>query len=326
MTEEPLVTIILTTLNSEKFLARSIESCLNQSHANLELLLVDGGSTDRTLEIVAKYHDRRVRVIHQPHNSGKLPGALNLGMANADGEFITWTQDDSWYESGAIAAMLAELQKEPDVALVYTDFWIVDEHARIIQHHSANPPEPSWFLVDDVVGQCFLFRRKVYEQIGPQDTQYFPVHEVPWRIKVARQFGLSCLHVPLMYYTLHGDSLTGRIGGWELQRMMTRSLLSEKVIDQAYLRRRLGEIDVNESYEAFVLHGDYRKFWRLTISGLARNPRQIENLGYLKTMLRSVLPGRADYRTQLYQKWQAQRQAALAAQIGSLLPEGSHLP
>ena len=196
----------------------------------------------------------------------------------------------------------------------------------VIQYHAVSPPEPEWFLVDDVVGQCFLFHRKVYEQVGPQDTQYFPVHEVPWRIKIARQFTIRPLHAALMYYTLHSESLTGRIGGWELQRMMTRSLLSEKIITQSYFRRRLGEIDVEESYEALVVHGDYRRFWRLTVSGLTRNARQVRNLGYLKLMLASLLPGRTRYRDRLYQDWQAKQQAALTEKTERLLPEGPHIP
>ena len=93
-----------------------------------------------TLAILETYQDSRIRVIHQPENSGKLPGALNLGMAQAYGEFITWTQDDSWYESEAIETMLAELQKEPDLALVYTDFWIVDEHA---ERHPVSCSQPA---------------------------------------------------------------------------------------------------------------------------------------------------------------------------------------
>jgi len=324
-----LVTIILTTLNSERYLARSIRSCLAQTHSDLELLIVDGGSRDATLEIIADYQlrDPRIHVIHQLNNIGKLPGAINLGMENARGDYITWTQDDSWYELEAIAAMLQELQADPDSALVYTDYWIADEQARIIQYHTVSPPELKWFLVDDVVGQSFLFRRKIFEIIGPQDTRYFPVHEIPWRIKIAQQFKIRCLHVPLVYYTLHSESLTGRIGGWELQRMMARALVAEKVINRSTLRHHLGKIDINEAYEAFVIHGDYRKLWRLAAKGFVRNPRQIGNLGYLKLIARSaLLPGRAKYRDRLYQEWVAKEQSALATMIERFLPDGPRVP
>ncbi len=135
------VTIILTTLNSEQFVARSIESCLYQTYENLELLIVDGGSRDSTLDIVASFSDERIRVIHQPDNSGKLPGAINLGMANAVGAFITWTQDDCWYEPNAIQTMVDYLQAHPEIALVYSDYWDVDENEKRLGYQRAEPPE-----------------------------------------------------------------------------------------------------------------------------------------------------------------------------------------
>jgi glycosyltransferase involved in cell wall biosynthesis len=320
--ESPLVSIILTTLNSERFLARSIESCLSQSHEKLELIVVDGGSKDATLSIVDGYRDPRIRVVHQKHNAGKLPGALNLGMAEAKGDLITWTQDDCWYEPDAIRIMAEYLEDHEEIGLVYCDLWFVDEGGIPLQLSPAMDPE---LIADggDIVGQCFLFRRQVYEEIGPQDVAYFPVHEVPWRIKVARRFQIRPLRVPLMYYTMHDASLTGRIGAWELQRMSARALLSEGIADRHWFRHRLAEIDIHESYEACVLKGDYTTLWRRAISGIWRVPGHLRNLGYFKLLLRSLLPGRETYRCRLLRAWQTKQEAILAEQIARFLPEGS---
>ena len=111
-----LVSIITTTLNSEKFLSCSIESCLNQTHQDLELIIVDGGSNDRTLEIISGFDDDRIRLIHQDGNLGKLPGAINLGLKNAFGEYITWMQDDAWYENDAIETMASFLEGNPEIS------------------------------------------------------------------------------------------------------------------------------------------------------------------------------------------------------------------
>src|SRR5437016_3657116 len=92
--EQQLVSIVLTTLNGARYLRESIDSCLGQTYRNIELIVVDGGSTDGTLDIVASYYDPRLRLIHQEHNEGKLPGAINLGLADARGELLTWMQDD----------------------------------------------------------------------------------------------------------------------------------------------------------------------------------------------------------------------------------------
>jgi glycosyltransferase involved in cell wall biosynthesis len=262
-----LVSIILTTLNSERFVARSIESCLNQTHASLELIVVDGGSQDRTLDILNSYNDSRIRVIHQRGNMGKLPGAINLGMANARGDFITWAQDDCWYEQNAVETMLQFLNNHPSVALVYTDYWDVDETGARIRYQLVNPP--SFMLVEDVVRQCFLFRREVYHRIGPQETKYFPVHEVPWRMRVASCFEIQPLHMALMYYTLHPNSLTGRYrSAFEPQHLAAKALLREGYLNAKSYRRRLARIHIDEAFDEFILKGNFSAFKSHAFAGV----------------------------------------------------------
>ncbi len=298
-----LVTIILTTLNSERFVARSIASCLNQTHTNLELVVVDGGSRDRTLAIVSEFKQERIRVIHQQGNMGKLPGAINLGMANARGDYITWTQDDCWYEPNAIETMLQYLSNHSRVALVYSDYWDVDETGAHIRYQFVNPP--SFMLVDDVVRQCFLMRREVYEKIGPQDTQYFPVHEVTWRMRVAKYFVIEPLHIPLSYYTLHPNSLTGRCKSpFELQYLVAKTLLQEGYMNIKSYRHRLARIHIDEAFAEFILKGNYGAFRFHTLLGARLDLSWLRNRGLWKLAMMSLLPPlRNDFRNNLLQRW-----------------------
>lgn len=317
-TQEALVSIILTTLNSERYVARSIESCLHQTHSNLELLIVDGGSDDRTLEAVSSFGDKRIRVIHQPDNSGKLPGAINLGLANARGDFITWTQDDSWYELHAIETMLSFLEAYPAVALVYADYWDVDEAGNRIRYEAVNTPD--FILVDDVVRVCFLFRREVYEVLGPQDTEYFPVHEVPWRIKVNNAFKMQPLHMALMHYTMHPGSLTGRLGPWALQYLTADALFKEGYLDSKAYRHRLGQIHIENAYDEFILQGNYQASVTHALSGLRHDPRWFGNWGLIKLIVASLLPVRDAYRRRLYSRWEMHTAAQQAALIEEFAP------
>ena len=113
-----LVSIIMPTLDGERFIRQSIDSSLNQSWPEIELIVVDGGSTDETLKIVADYADPRIRLIHQPPDSGRLPGAINLGCRHASGSYLTWTHDDNWYEPKAIEILVQRLTDHPDVDFV----------------------------------------------------------------------------------------------------------------------------------------------------------------------------------------------------------------
>lgn len=305
-----LVTIILTTLNSARFLARSVDSCLAQTHREIELLVVDGGSSDGTLGILGGINDPRLRVIHQTDNAGKLPGALNLGMANAQGEFLTWTQDDSWYEPHAVETMLDYLVAHPAVDLVYTDYWFVDEAGEVLFYQPAKPAEEI-LGGSDVVGQSFLLRRQVYEAIGPQETRYFPVHEIPWRLKVAERFRIEPLSNPLLYYTVHGESLTGRIGPWQLQYMTAEALRSEGYLSRRAYRRHLARIHIDHAYDEFVLRGDFGAFWRHLPAGIGRDPGWLGNRGLWRLMIRSLLPGRRAYQQCLHARWKAEQAAGL---------------
>lgn len=324
-----MISIILTTLQSARHVRRALASCLAQTDVELEVIVVDGGSTDGTLGIVASFADPRIRVVQQVGNAGKLPGAINLGMAAARGAFLTWGQDDAWFEPHAMATMRRFLVARPDVSLVYADYWDVDAAGTRIAYQRVNDPEPATMLVDDVCRQTFLMRRAVYETVGPQDTRHFPVHEPIWRWRVAQQFTLAPLHIPLMSYTVHPDSLTGRIGGWNLMRMMARAFAEEGVYDPPALRRQLARIDVDEAFEAFVLHGDYPAFYRRAFSGIAGDPSHVWNRGLAKLLVAGLTPARGRYRAKLLQAWQRrhdaeQQRAVEGAQPSSMPPIHQH--
>src|SRR5262245_61923913 len=95
---EPSVSIVLPTYNGSRFLAESIQSCLDQTYPDFELIIVDDCSTDVTPAIIAEFsaRDSRVHTVRHEKNK-KLPGALNTGMALSRGRFLTWTSDDNLY-------------------------------------------------------------------------------------------------------------------------------------------------------------------------------------------------------------------------------------
>src|SRR4029079_4361219 len=98
------VSIVLPVYNGGQFLRQSIESCLTQTHRNLELILVDDCSKDDTPAIIAEYaaRDPRVRSIRNTTNQ-RLPRSLNIGFAEAGGARLTWTSHDTFYAPCTIA-------------------------------------------------------------------------------------------------------------------------------------------------------------------------------------------------------------------------------
>ena len=93
----PKISVIMPVYNVEKFVARSIESVLRQTHADFELILVDDGGNDQSLAICRNFKDPRIRIISQVNRG--LAGARNTGIRNANGQYIALIDsDDLWHE------------------------------------------------------------------------------------------------------------------------------------------------------------------------------------------------------------------------------------
>jgi len=284
---QPLVSIVLPTLNGARYLPEALASCLEQTYKQLELIVVDGGSTDATLDIIAAYTDARIRLIRQRDNAGKLPGALNLGLAAARGAYLTWMQDDSVYAPRAIATMVHELEQNPEVGQVYVDFWEIDASGRKIGIQRL--PEPSDFLTfpSDPAGVCFLIRRSVRAAVGPHDVSSFPIQDADYRWRIARQFRSLHIRQPLYGWRVRPDSLTG-MNPWIVQvRMGVSVRRSLGLLTSRQARRELGRFNVAyafERYKSGVLVDVPGLIW----SGLWRDPRFALNRGVWSILFRSL--------------------------------------
>lgn len=101
----PLVSIIMPAFNAEKSIGRAIESVLNQTYSNLELIIINDGSTDGTSDVVRKYKDVRIRLIEQL-NAGPS-GARNTGLTEVTGKYVVFIDSDDWYETDYVEKMIS---------------------------------------------------------------------------------------------------------------------------------------------------------------------------------------------------------------------------
>ena len=209
------VSIVLPTFNGARYLAESIDSCLTQTHPNLELIVVDDGSGPEVEAVLRQVHDARVKRVRHQVNRG-LAHALNTGFAVASGDLLTWTSDDNRYAPGAIEAMVRFLQTYPTVDFVYAESWEVDEAGDVIGRWPTKPPTS--LKRDNGVGGCFLYRRNVYEVVGDYDPSTVLAEDYDYWLRVARRFTMQRLAKPLYYYRVHSGSLTARHGRERIAR------------------------------------------------------------------------------------------------------------
>lgn len=203
------VSIVLPTYNGSKYIRQSIESCLKQTHKNLELILVDDGSTEDIKRIISCYDDPRVKYVRHDKNLG-VAEALNTGFRNSMGEYLTWTSDDNYYAENAIEEMVRFLQTYPEPDFVYAEVHTIDERVPNQDSGIRIVGPRAWLKLDNWIGACFLYKRKVYETIGEYKPEAFLAEDYDYWIRVAKKFRMQRLFRTLYYYRFHRDSLTSK--------------------------------------------------------------------------------------------------------------------
>jgi glycosyltransferase involved in cell wall biosynthesis len=205
ISEVEKVSIVLPTFNGEKYLRQSLESCLKQTYRNIEVIIVDDGSTETTPQFIHSCEDNRIISIRHDRNRG-LPHSLNSGFAAATGNYLTWTSDDNYYAEEALEKMLSFL-KTTRCSFVYCDYYLFDD---------GNPdalslmqlPEMPTLAQRNTIGPCFLYSRTVGERIGDYDPDTRLAEDYDYWLRVAKKFAMHHLAEPLYFYRLHPRSLT----------------------------------------------------------------------------------------------------------------------
>lgn len=205
--KEKLISIILPVYNGAVYMSDSIESVLNQTYQNWELIIVNDCSTDDTLEVAEAYQkkDPRIHVISNEKNL-KLPCTLNRGFAKAKGEYYTWTSDDNIYKPEALTRLAKELDNDSTCSLVYSDYTDIDADGNEIGRRVLD--EPEYIVIGNVVGACFLYRAEMAKKIGEYDTDLFLAEDYDYWIRICREGKIKHIKDNLYLYRRHKNSLS----------------------------------------------------------------------------------------------------------------------
>lgn len=175
---QPTISVCLPVYNGEKYLTGAVESVLQQSFENFELLIVDDCSTDSTWEIANQLalHDKRIKPIRNENNLGLFPN-YNRCMANATGKFIKLFAHDDLFRPTILENMLAVFEKRPEVALVATAKGWIDAEGNLLEPTSASElrtmrpfKEDTQLAADEAIGQTL---RKMSNWLGEPCSQMF---------------------------------------------------------------------------------------------------------------------------------------------------------
>jgi len=213
MERQPSVSIVLPTYNGSKYIRTSIESCLNQTFCDFELIIVNDCSTDDTPRIIEEYaaKDNRIVVIHNTFNK-KLPLSLNTGFDAAKGKYHTWTSDDNYYAPSALEKMFSILEKEKNVDLVYCDYFLINDAGEVTGTKKFNNVYDE-FTKWEGCGACFLYKKEIYKANNGYNPSAFMIEDYDFFVRAFVKFNFYYLPVyDLYYYREHATSLTSTQG------------------------------------------------------------------------------------------------------------------
>src|SRR5262249_25420733 len=209
MADRRLVSVVMPSLNQGRFIATAIDSVFAQNYQPLELIVIDGQSTDNTLEILRGYDDR-IHWISEP-DGGQVP-ALNKGFRIAKGELIGWLHAVAAYLPGALAATVAYLQRRPAIDLVYGDADYIDEAGHVLGPYRTEP-----FSFPRLREACFicqpatLFRRRLFDIVGLLDEGLNCSMDYDYLIRIAQRADLGYLPIRLAQSRLHAATKSSRL-------------------------------------------------------------------------------------------------------------------
>lgn len=205
----PRVSIVLPTYNGERYIRQSVDSIINQTFTDWELILVDDCSTDSIPIILDEYasKDERISVIHNKVNK-KLPESLNIGFDCSKGQYFTWTSDDNYYMPDAIEEMVCYLDNNKEQMVCANMEFIDSEDNNSGVLYKYNDLD---MCFNDCVGACFMYRRQVLSDIGRYDASWFLVEDYEYWLRILFRYGkIGHLDKMLYRYRYHANSLTGK--------------------------------------------------------------------------------------------------------------------
>jgi glycosyltransferase involved in cell wall biosynthesis len=180
------VSIVTPSFNQSAYLEQTMKSVLEQDYPGIEYIVVDGGSTDGSIEVIKKYADHLAWWASEK-DKGQAD-AINKGFAHASGEIFAWLNSDDFYLPGAVGAAVEVFEGNPDAAMVYGDMLAVDELGSTINVLKYRPLSLEDLLCFQIIGQpAVFFRRSAFERVGGLDPVFhFMLDQHLW-IRIAAQ-------------------------------------------------------------------------------------------------------------------------------------------
>jgi glycosyltransferase involved in cell wall biosynthesis len=251
----PLVSVIIPTYNRCNLLKQTIDSVLNQTYPNIELILVDDGSTDNTYMIAKSYKDK-IKYIKQKNLGGTI--ARNTGISAASGEYLNFLDHDDLFLPQKIEKQVMLLEAKPKIGFVHCRYYFIDENGKRLAKVFILPKKN---IYKRLIGGCFiwsggpLIRKKCIDKVGPFDNSVWSSDWDMWLNIISNGYKLACVQETLGEYRILHDSTMLNVERTELEDIN----ILDKVFNKPNLPNQI-TIYRNEAYARWRLWLSCRYF------------------------------------------------------------------
>ena len=264
------ISIIIPAYNAQKYIKQTIQSVLQQTYTDWELIIINDGSTDGTLEEVSNFSDSRLKIFNFP-NAG-VAISRNRGMSQASGEYIAFLDADDLWTSDKLISQLSALQANPEAAVAYSWVDYIDESGKFLYagiHTRVNRNSYEQLLVRNILenGSNPLIKTEACRDVGNFEQSLTPAEDWDFYVRLAKKYAFVNVPLPQILYRISTNSGSTNVGKME-QKVL-------QVLERAYSQ-------APESLQPLRKKAQARLYEYLVCKNLSIN---INRQGYLKTWL-----------------------------------------
>jgi len=300
-----LISVIIPCYNRAQLIIKSVDSVLNQTYKNIELIVVDDGSTDNSLQVLEaiREKDNRVKVISQ-ENKGPYP-ARNRGLKEARGEFIAFLDSDDTWDSAFLEKLHKALLDNPDAALAYCGWQNIG-----LPGGRDEPFIPPDYEKQDKIEiflkgnrwpiHAALVRKKTIDELGGFDETFFSVEDYYLWMRIAILNKIVLVPEVLAYYYHHHD--TGQISKNRAKAEINKWLVKKEFLKYyPGIANQLGRQRIKELTDGVLLEDAYPYYWRGEIKVAHKLFRRVLFTGSWKIKdLKYLLPALLPYKVYIF--------------------------
>ncbi len=244
----PLVSIVTPSFNQFSYLEETIKSVLTQDYPRIEYIIMDGGSTDGSVDVIQKYADR-LAYWESVKDKGQTD-AINKGFNRASGDILAWINSDDTYNPKAIGEAVKFLIEHPEIAMVYADCNFINEHGEVIGKFASRQTDYAKLRQGyvHIPQQTMFFRAEYWKQLGPLDPSFYFAMDYDLWVRIAKQAPIHYLSGKTWAnFRIHTSSKTNVNDerGWqEMLRVHYRDGGSffSPIVAKYYLRKIIGPL------------------------------------------------------------------------------------